>query len=149
MKNLRHLFLRKCYLFFPPSFRYIDSSTWKIDIPTEIRVFSALSISIKMSSILLSQLIARLRGILHFDVLLFSVARSCTLTFDIFFFFFFYSEQWYVASRKWSVPVFFSFLFEKNNLRKLAHSFLIHIDTSDYMSRDKRLRYTNALSDQY
>lgn len=136
----------------------------------EIRFFSALRISIEVSSILLSERNVCLRTsiILHFGVFSPSLALcipfSPTLLHSLSLFLFRERLRFYIrflfvlfgttrqrhpgASRKSSaLLVYVCFVQRKESMRKNLPAFSLYRYTSDYMSRDKCLRYTNALPD--
>lgn len=135
----------------------------------EIRFFSALRISIEVNSILLSERNVRLRTsiILHFGVfspslalcisfsptllhsLSLSFSRKAALLYSLFICFIRNNETTAPrASRKSSaLLVYLCFVQRKESMRKNLPAFSLYRYTSDYMSRDKCLRYTNALPD--
>lgn len=135
----------------------------------EIRFFSALRISIEVNSILLSERNVRLRTsiILHFGVFSPSLALcipfSPTLLHSLFLFrerlrfyirflfvLFGTTRQRHPARREnhlRALLAYVCFVQRKESMRKNLPAFSLYRYTSDYMSRDKCLRYTNALPD--
>lgn len=137
----------------------------------EIRFFSALRISIEVNSILLSERNVRLRTsiILHFGVFLslsrtlypflshslalslsLSFSRKAALLYSLFICFIRNNET--TAPRRvekiiCAAGVYVCFVQRKESMRKNLPAFSLYRYTSDYMSRDKCLRYTNALPD--
>lgn len=139
----------------------------------EIRFFSALRISIEVNSILLSERNVRLRTsiILHFGVLFLSISLSLPLSHSISLSlplsrsFSFFLAKGYASTFAFYLFVLFGttrqrhrvekiicaagvcFVQRKESMRKNLPAFSLYRYTSDYMSRDKCLRYTNALPD--